>query len=114
MRANPFINSTFTPHHTHALHPQQFETELPEAVNGGWTITLVTDKPITMTLNLEADLLSQSPDQRTSVFGPKSWNGVTVNPNLAKGRLVRIVCMHGHECTVMYGGVHAGVLYFRP
>ncbi len=41
-----------------------------------------------MTLNLEADLLSQSPDMKTSVFGPRSWNGVTVNPNLPQGRLV--------------------------
>ena len=48
----------------------------------------MTDKAITMTLNLEADLLSQSPDMKTSVFGPRSWNGVTVNPNLPQGRLV--------------------------
>lgn len=47
----------------------------------------MTDKAITMTLNLEADLLHQSPDQKTSVFGPRTWNGVTVNPNLAKGKL---------------------------
>lgn len=79
---------------------QQFETVLDEPVNGGWTITLVTDKAITMTLNLEADLLSQSPDQKTSVFGPRTWNGVTVNPNLAKGKLVSVCGLVCGVCVV--------------
>lgn len=39
----------------------------------------VNSNKIKKKLKTEADLLSQSEDKRTSVFGPRTWNGVTVS-----------------------------------